>query len=246
MFVELRPIRTKKIYEEIVEQIKGLIKEGNLKAGDRLLSERELAESLRVSRAAVREALSALEAMGLIEIKPGEGAFIRQPSVDGIIEPLALLLLVEKDVPREILELRKIMEVGAAGLAAQRRNEEHLESMKAALKQMERDIQNGEIGEDADFCFHFTIAEAADNSLLLRLMHTISDTMRHTLRASRIQLITTPGVRERLLEEHQEIFRSIEERDSSAAQAKMFGHLHRVEQSICQHLKDKWSGVERG
>ncbi|MBC9785748.1 FadR family transcriptional regulator [Heliobacterium chlorum] len=234
--MELRPIRTKKIYEEIVEQIKDLIRSGNLKAGDRLLSERELAEHLKVSRAAVREALSALEAMGMIDIKPGDGAFIRQPSVNGIIEPLAMLLLVEQDLPRQILEVRKIMEVGGAGLAAQRRKESNLQSMQLALQQMEQDIQNSVTGEDADFRFHFAVAEAADNSLLLRLMHTISDTMRQTLRTSRIQLLATPGVRERLLDEHIKVYRAIENGDAPAAQELMYDHLHRVELSIYKHL----------
>ncbi|ABZ84900.1 transcriptional regulator, GntR family [Heliomicrobium modesticaldum Ice1] len=235
--MELRPIRTKKIYEEIVVQIKELVKSGNLKAGDRLLSERELAENLKVSRAAVREALSALEAMGIVDIKPGDGAFIRQPSENGVIEPLAMLLLVEKDLPRQILEVRKIMEVGAAGLAAQRRKECHLKSMKAALLQMEQDIQNGEVGEEADFRFHFALSEAADNSLLLRLMQTISDTMRETQRSSRIQLLSTPGVRERLLEEHRGIFRAVEAQDTAKAQELMYDHLQRVEQSIYKSME---------
>ena len=112
--MDVKPIKTKKIYEEIVEQIKELFAQGDLKPGDKLLSEREFAERLQVSRASVREALSALEAMGLIEIKPGEGTFIRQMGVSSIIEPLALLLLMEKDQVFELFELRKILEVEAA------------------------------------------------------------------------------------------------------------------------------------
>lgn len=138
--MDVKPIKTKKIYEEIVEQIKELFAQGDLKPGDKLLSEREFAERLQVSRASVREALSALEAMGLIEIKPGEGTFIRQMGVSSIIEPLALLLLMEKDQVFELFELRKILEVEAAGLAALRATSEDVERMFEVIKKMEEDL----------------------------------------------------------------------------------------------------------
>ncbi|RYD02051.1 hypothetical protein N752_26735 [Desulforamulus aquiferis] len=76
--MKFKPIKAKKIYEEIVEQIKGMITSGELNAGDKLVPERELAERLQVGRSAVREAYRALEAIGLIEIRPGEGTFVRE------------------------------------------------------------------------------------------------------------------------------------------------------------------------
>ncbi|HAG06638.1 MAG TPA: GntR family transcriptional regulator, partial [Peptococcaceae bacterium] len=81
----------------------------------------------------------------------------------------------------ELLELRKIIEVGAAGLAALRRSREHLDRMEEILRQMERDLVGGELGEEADWQFHYTIAQAAQNSLLVTLMNTISGTMRRGL-----------------------------------------------------------------
>jgi len=80
-----RPVKTKKVYEEIVEQIKKLIVDGKLQPGDKLLSERELSEKLNVSRASVREAFSALEIMGVISIRPGEGSFVQQVSYGGCL-----------------------------------------------------------------------------------------------------------------------------------------------------------------
>ena len=86
------PIKSTRIYEEIVRQVKPLIAEGRLKSGDRLPPERELAEKFVVSRTSVREALRALESLGLVEIRAGEGAFVREISVDALIEPLALVI----------------------------------------------------------------------------------------------------------------------------------------------------------
>lgn len=227
--MRLKPIKTRKIYEEIVAQIKDLIKQGNLKSGDRLPSERELCDSLQVSRTTVREALSALEAMGLLEIRPGEGTFIRQTQDADIIEPLAMMFLVEQDIPRELVELRKIIEVGASSLAAQRRDDSDLASMKAALDQMEKDLEEGALGEEADFLFHLEVAKASKNTLLIRLLHTISDTLRHTIRANRSLLFTIEGMPRQLLADHYRIYEAIRDGNSSEAHREMFRHLDEVE-----------------
>lgn len=230
--MDLKPIRTKKIYVEIVEQIKELFATGKLGPGDKLLSERELAERLQVSRASVREALSALEAMGLLEIRPGEGTFIRQTNVDSIIEPLALLLLVEKDQIRELYEVRKIMEVEAAGLAALRAQPEEVERMGSIVTQMEWDLHRGDLGELADLDFHMTIAEMADNSILLRLMNTISDTMRQLLKTARTSLYAEPENARILLVQHREVLKAIETHNYEKAKKAMFDHLVFVEKNL--------------
>ena len=234
--MSFKPIKTKKIYEEIVEQIRQLINDGDLAPGDRLLSERELSERLRVSRASVREALSALEIMGLIEVRPGEGTFIRQTSVDSIIGPLALILSIEKDTVMELLEARKVLEVETAGLAAQRGSEEEIEVMGEALRQMRTDLEHYTLGEEADHKFHFAIAIAAHNSILLRLMNTISDTMKQSLRTSRQRLYATPGTPERLYREHCAIYEAILARNPKLAREKMYEHLLGVEKQMMQAI----------
>ncbi len=224
-----KPIKTKKIYEEIVEQIRQLIRDGDLNPGDRLLSERELSERLRVSRASVREALSALEIMGLIEVRPGEGTFIRQTSVDSIIGPMALILSMEKDTIMELLQVRKVLEVEAVGLAAARASEEEKLLIKQAIEQMESDLKQGRLGEEADHKFHFAIAGATGNSILMRLMNTISDTMQHTLLASRKRLYESKGTPERLYTEHRQIYQAVAAGDVELARQLMYSHLEKVE-----------------
>jgi len=230
--MDFKPIKTKKIYEEIIDQVKVLIAEGSLSPGDRLISERELADKLQVGRSAVREAFRALEAMGIIEIRAGEGTFIREANTQPFIEVLALLLVSQGDSVRELLELRKILEVESAGLAALRHTAEELTSMEEHLEQMHQDLLNGELGEQADMNFHYAIANATHNDLLFKLMNTISDTMRNGLRSAREQLYRTPGTPERLLREHQEICRQIKNTNAEGARKAMLEHLEKVEKSL--------------
>jgi GntR family transcriptional repressor for pyruvate dehydrogenase complex len=231
--MELKPIKTRKIYEQIVDQIKGLISKGNLHPGDKLLSERELTEHLKVSRASVREALRSLEIMGLLEIKPGEGTFIRQVDINTIIEPLALIFLLEQDKARELLEVRKGLEVEAAGLAAERAEKPDLQAAQDALTEMENDIRNNDPGEAADLKFHFAIAEASHNTILIRLMNTVHDSMRQTLRTTRqLWMANTVGTPERLFEEHRAIYLAIQNKDKKVSRQLMYDHLIKVELEI--------------
>jgi len=233
--MKLKPVKTKKIYEEIVEQIRLLVAEGQLKAGDRLPSERDLAERLQVSRASVREALSALEMMGLLEIRSGEGTYIKHVNIDSIVAPLAWVLSMEKDMVLELLEVRKILETQAAMLAAERAEPEELKEIGEALAGMKEDLDRNRLGDASDHAFHYAVARATHNKILVRLMNAISDLMHQTLRASRMKLFESPGVPERLYKEHEAIYRAINARMPTEASNLMFYHLQGVEE---EYLKD--------
>lgn len=230
--LDLKPIKTRKIYEEIIDQIKTLIARGELNPGDKLISEREMADMLNVGRSAVREAFRALEAMGIIEIRQGEGTFVRQVRTDSLVEMLALILLTEKDTTRELLELRKILEVEAAGLACLRHTEEQLQKMEDALNQMEVDIKSGDLGQQADWNFHYAVAEATRNSLVVKLMDSIAGIMRRVLQTARQELYKTPGTPERLLREHRAVFEAIRQGLDQKARKAMYEHLDKVEKSL--------------
>lgn len=236
-----KPIKQKRVYEEILEQIKGLVSEGVLKPGDRLISERELAERLQVSRASIREAFSALDMMGILESKPGEGTFIREVPQDSMIKPLALMLMLYKNSSLEVLEVRAILEAGSAAMAASRVTPEGLEKIKEALDEMERDVLCGAIGELPDARFHLAIAEAADNQILIRLMNTVSDLIVETMRYSRERLFQTPGNNITLLEQHKEIFRAIADKDSEAAREAMRAHLRFVRKEISSYEEERFA-----
>lgn len=231
--MDLKPIKTRRIYEQIVDQIKNLITKGDLHPGDKLLSERELAEHLNVSRASVREALRSLEIMGLLDIRPGEGTYIRQANLNTIIEPLALLFLLEQDKTRELMEVRKGLEVEAVGLAAERAEPEDIHAMERALAEMERDILMNNSGERADLKFHFALAEASHNAILVRLMNTVHDSMSKTLQTTRqLWIVNTAGTPERLLEEHMAIYLAVKTNNKKIARQLMYDHLIKVEQEL--------------
>lgn len=230
--MDFKPIKTKKIYEEIVEQIKEMISKGELNPGDKLMPERELAERLQVGRSAVREAYRALEAIGIIQIRSGEGTFVREVGTKSMTDIMSLVLMTEKNALCELLELRRIIEVSAAGLAAERRTEEDLANLKKYLDQMKLDIDSGHLGELADMKFHYAVTDAAHNSLLMRFMNTISETMETLLRTARKQLYNTVGTPERLYHEHVEVFKAIVLGNSEEAKNKMLEHLNMVEQNL--------------
>ena len=221
----LKPIKTRKIYEQIVDQIGQLVAEGQLKPGDRLPSERELVERFQVSRASIREAISALEMMGLIEVRSGEGTYIRQINMDSVVAPLAWMLFIDKDTVQELYEARKILEVQAAGLAAERAEEEEIQDLFKVLEVMQRDLKMHRLGEDSDYNFHYAVARATHNKILIRLMNTISDTMRKTLKTSLSRLYEDRNTPERLYKEHYSIYEAIKNHDVENAQKRMLDHL---------------------
>src|SRR3989337_945210 len=126
----LKVIKKTRIYQEVVSQIHDLIREGRLKASDQLPSERELAETFKVSRTSVREALRALETQGLVVSRTGTGTFVADLPIESLVAPLATLLIEEKSALADIFEMRKLIEPRIAALAAERATKRDIERMK--------------------------------------------------------------------------------------------------------------------
>src|SRR2546426_928581 len=155
--MEVAPIKSTRIYEEIVRQVKQMIAEGRLKSGDRLPPERDLAEKFVVSRSSVREALRALESLGLVEIRAGEGTFVREVSVESLIEPLALMMVAQREAIAELFEARRLLEPGIAALAASRATLEEVAEMERILEEQAKEIAEGRTGLVQDAAFHGAI-----------------------------------------------------------------------------------------
>ncbi|CAM4119634.1 FadR/GntR family transcriptional regulator [Bacillus manliponensis] len=225
-----KSIKPKKIYEEVSEAILSMIKDGTLKPGDKLLSVHQLAEQFQVGRSAVREALSALRAMGLIEMKQGEGTYVKNFDASSLTTSLNHTLLIKQEDIVNLLEVRKVLEVGAVRAAVTRRTEENLHNMKHWLGEMKRSAGNEKAGEEADFRFHMAIAEASHNSILLELMNHVSEMIAEAIgETRRILLYGEQTTAERLLEEHQKIYDLVLEQDVEGAQQAMLEHLTNVE-----------------
>ncbi|PYM71756.1 MAG: GntR family transcriptional regulator [Candidatus Rokuibacteriota bacterium] len=223
--IELGPIKSTRIYEEIVRQVKQLIAEGRLKTGDRLPPERELAEKFVVSRTSVREALRALESLGLIEIRAGEGTFVRQVSVDALVGPLALMMTSQREAIGELFEARRVLEPAIAALAASRATPDEVQDMERILESQAREVAAGRTGIAEDAAFHTAIGAAAHNRAITRIVHAIMD----LLTQSREESLNTPGRPTRSHQDHRRILQAIAKRNPSAARQAMADHLVAVE-----------------
>jgi GntR family transcriptional regulator, transcriptional repressor for pyruvate dehydrogenase complex len=236
--MDFKPIKAKKIYEEIVAQIRQLMAGGELKPGDQLLPERELAERLQVSRASVREAIRALEMMGFVDIRPGDGTFVRDTNTDDIIQPLAMFLAVERTSLLEMFEIRRIFEVATAGMAAERATDEEVGRIKADLEKMKEslNVQDSEKGEEYDIAFHYGIAEATHNGLLIRLFRTIIEDFSGAVSVARRQLFIDKDNPQKIIDQHSRVYEAVKGHDPKAATKAMLEHLTFAEREMTKKM----------
>lgn len=231
--MKFKKIGSKKIYIEVIDQIKSLLDSGELKPGDQLPSERDLAECMGISRVSVRQAFAVLEALGILEIKHGEGTFISLNKGEGNNLDLFLSNISKESDPMDIIEARKIIEVEIAGVAARQREKEDLLSLRNLLSYMEEKIRQGEETSTIDLRFHLAIANATHNPVLSLVMNQIASLMRQSLwsLAKGISLMT-PGRAEKYLREHRTIYNCIEKQEPLNAKEAMMGHLLSIERDL--------------
>ena len=221
----LEPIKRTRLYEEVVERILNQIKKGTLKPGDRLPTERELAEQLNVSRTSIREALRSMEMMGYIESKVGisGGTFIREVTIDDVIEPFTRLLnsYRKQESILQLTEVRIIFESSTAKLAARRRDEEDLKRIEESLAFMDEEIRGGGIGLEGDNRFHRTVAQATHNDVLVKMANMLEGLLADTRRVT----LEKPGIPEESLEDHKAIYEAIRKKGEKQAELTMKTHL---------------------
>ena len=227
------------LFEQVMVQLAQLIRRGRLRPGDRLPPERELAEKFVVSRTSVREALRALESLGLIEIRAGEGTFVRQVSVDALVGPLALMMTSQREAIGELFEARRVLEPAIAALAASRATPDEVQDMERILESQAREVAAGRTGIAEDAAFHTAIGAAAHNRAITRIVHAIMD----LLTQSREESLNTPGRPTRSHQDHRRILQAIAKRNPSAARQAMADHLVAVEALVLGTASER---TERG
>lgn len=228
-------LERKKLYEEIAEIITEKIKSGEYSQGDKLPSIQALSKEYGVGQASIREALNALRVIGFLEIKHGEGTFVKAIEVSTFTPEMALY---GKEDIKDLLEVRKVLEIGSVRAAAKYRNEQQLQAIYIALKQMEQAMHNKEIGEESDLNFHLSIAEASNNKLLKHMLIEVSDKIKTVMKETRqIWLFNEEKSIEKLFNEHTEIFLAIKNGDIKLSEKKMLKHLEDVEEVLIEHYK---------
>jgi GntR family transcriptional regulator, transcriptional repressor for pyruvate dehydrogenase complex len=219
--VALRPLERSRLYVHVGERLGDLVRESGMAPGDQFPPERELSRRLRVSRTSVRQSFVVLQALGFVDVRHGEGVFLRRTR--GFGESLTKLLERRRRLP-DVLEAREALEVKLAELAAANWRADDLEAMKAALAQMQSEIADGGLGIESDAAFHHAIALAARNEILLHMIDTMAD----VIHESRIESLSEPGRPPRSLEAHRRILAAIEARSTGLAADEMRQHLRVV------------------
>jgi DNA-binding FadR family transcriptional regulator len=225
----LEAIPHRRLSEEIVDRIERLILNEELRVGDALPSERELAAQLHVSRNILREALGTLVQKGLLEVRPGSGTYIARPNTEFLRDTLDHFIRFNKTALFDLVEARRAIEVEIAEMAAQRATAEDLVLLDAALAQLEASVGKIVPYTEADIHFHSTLALIAKNGILELLLDSIRGTLRENIR---VLVQHHPTAVEEAMNYHRRIARAVREHNSTEARAAMREHLDSVRRDL--------------
>ena len=239
------PIKPKKVADAVLEQLRARLEDGSLAPGDRLPSERELAEQMRVSRPVVREAINMLVGQGLLEIRPRRGVFVRAASAAALCDPLTNLIGDSLERLIELLEVRRMLESQTAALAAEFASPRDIEELAAAIGDSERAHRDRSPGEGIDARFHGRIAQAAGNTVLMHLLMTLHTAMTRSSLIVAARFQASDLYRETILQQRRGIFEAIRSHDPEAARVRMQEHLDYIMRELRHHLRRAVDPVEQ-
>ncbi|MFH1293248.1 MAG: FadR/GntR family transcriptional regulator [Pseudomonadota bacterium] len=221
----LKQVKKEKIFDDIVKQIRKLIKTGAIKTGDKLPPERDLAQSFRVSRASVREAIRALEAAELVNTRGGDGTYVVAHSVENLTEPFAAAMVGGRESLMDIFAVRKMIEPNIASLVAKRASNYEISQLKKIISLQKKDSNDPNLVTETDSAFHLFLAEIAKSGVFLKVHNTLKELTSQT-REEFLQEGDRPRIS---IEGHEEIVSAIEKRDPSFAKNAMLRHLRNIE-----------------
>jgi GntR family transcriptional repressor for pyruvate dehydrogenase complex len=224
-----QPIQRARTYDLVAQRLIELIASNRLGAGSPVPTERELAAAYAVGRSSVREALRILESQGVLAPGPG-GALVVADAPRPLSRSLRLVMTLGPADARDLFELRRVLEVDAARMAAERRLDEHLDAMRATVEEMARSLDDGDAAAyiDADVRFHLAIARATGNRLVEACMDAVRDVLRDALTA----IFEIPRSASRAVDEHRAILEALAAADADRAAAAVRAHLDRVQADI--------------
>jgi GntR family transcriptional repressor for pyruvate dehydrogenase complex len=236
--VSLKPIKKKRLFEEIILAIEEYIKIEKIMPGDKLPSENELSSIFEVSKTAVREAMSVLQANGLIEKRTGAGIFLKKMEGNRSVSERLLENLFKNSEIHEILEFRRGIEIEAASIAAVRATEEDLLKIKQAHEKLIEVNKSGGLGLQEDFMFHYSIILASHNKIYKEVFNKVAHKFEEGMRLSKLQSSNVPGRFVQAYKEHEEILKAMDKKDSRLTAEAMRHHLLENERKI-------WNGFSQ-
>lgn len=225
--MEVSQISNKRIYQSIIEQFIHMIRDDKLAIGEKLPAERELSTMFNVSRSSIREAIKVLEILGMFEVKPGGGTFVSEPNIIPFINTMAPLFLKGKAQEKEIMEFRIMLEAKACKLAARKRSNEELLSLKEELDNMKTALLAGDIhkGIQSDVNFHMKIFKISKNNLMVKAIESIMCLLEKTVNYNRDIILATKENSQKLYQQHETIYLAIESKDISNLDIILDEHL---------------------
>ena len=229
---EFEAVPRTKLYQKVVKQVQDIIRDGLLRPGDMLPPERELAEMLHVSRGSLREAILALESMGLVEPRHGEGTIVRDLSAAPLVNQLSVMLVQKRALVGELLEFRLMVEPTLAARAAANATEEEIVHLEEILSRQKAKVEQGDLAIEEDSKFHYAIAQAARNSVVLKVLDVFMD----YLRESRELSLQVEGRPQRSLNSHRRILNAIARKNPAAAEKAMRRHITAIEGLVLKKM----------
>lgn len=233
-------IQTKRLFQQVFEQLAELIAKGEFPLGQRLPAERDLARQLGVSRATVREAMIALELSGLVEVRVGAGIFV-------VAERAPQPMRSRGDAlglgPFELMEARRLVECEIASLAAQLIQDRDIEALEASLALMAREHDEGFVSEDGDRNFHIAVARATRNNALIRMVELLWELRETSPMWARLhKRVRAVQVRAASLDEHLQIIEALRRRAPDLARRAMDAHLRRATDDLLRVSEAEFAG----
>jgi len=228
------PIKASKLSDKVYKQIVSLISSGKLNPGDRIPSERELANELEISRQSIREALNRAETMGLIEIRQGEGSFILSSINEALKTPLTLIIEEEAERVFDFLEMRKLIEGWCVEIAAKEATPEELEKMESILFKMKTVGSKNKQWEALDLELHLSFAKATHNIIAVHMMEALKSNFGLFFQFTKS--MPSPEKLDVLWQHHNEIFLAIKSRNPVTAKHKVIDHLDFIEGKIKEDM----------
>lgn len=236
------PVTRDRLYEQVAQRIQEQILADGPPPGSKILTEREMGEQFGVSRTVIREALKALSERGLVTIRPGRGAYVADPVDSALSEPIRLLYQLHNFSYDNLVEVRRVLEVEIAGMAAERARPDQLEKMRSAVAEMDEHYDDLEAFVLTDQRFHVTLAESTQNAMFPILIGSIGGLVHE----SRLLMFGVSGSPYRGQSYHRALLEAVEGQDVAAARQAMRDHLAQVDADIQAAKQGETPQVEEG
>lgn len=231
--MDVKTVRKKSIYKDIVAQLRAMIDKRQLEPGDKLPPERKLAEMFSVSRNTVREAIRTLAEQDLVEARQGAGTYVKEADAQRFATLFAGTILRGQPGLRDIFEVRKLLEPRIAALAATNRSASELRRMETLLAAQSAAISAGRPAEGLDQQLHGLLAEASGNHIL----HALIESMQDELSESRAEGLQSPARNEASLSAHRAVVQAVSAGLSGQAENAMLAHLNEIELIVFSNKK---------